>query len=124
MSARLRQAAGKERGKVMMTPAQAARKAAEIIAERGLAREILQDEEGHVCHNGAIFMAVAGDARGSRASEEQVNLVNQVISGSEEVLRRDGDVRYPFQFSDDPATSAEDVMLLLKKAAEVLEGKE
>lgn len=45
----------------MMTPQELAFKAANLIEERGLAKELLQDSDGSLCVRGAMFQVLMGD---------------------------------------------------------------
>jgi hypothetical protein len=101
-----------------MMPSQAAREAAGLIAEHGLAKKALQDEEGRFCHNGAIAMAVGG-GKWMLFSHPYF----EVLQTSQEILAQQGIRLLPHEYSNLDSTSAEDVMLLLKHAAEYLEEK-
>ena len=97
-----------------MQASEAALEAAGIIMEKGLAKGTLQDSEGRVCHNGAIFIAVNGDV----LNAGNPPLVHEVIRRSQIILdRREGESLAPHQLNDDEHTTAEDIILLLKENA-------
>ena len=96
-----------------MKASEAALKAAGIIMEKGLSKGVLQDSEGRVCHNGAIFTAVNGDV----LTLGNNPLVQEVIRRSQIILDRRGENLAPHQLNDDEHTSAEDIILLLKENA-------
>jgi hypothetical protein len=107
-----------------MDPAQVARQAAGFIAERGLAKGKLVDQDGKVCNNGALLLAMVGVP----VLEEYIvprgfHLIWNLLMDTEvEILRRQGiDAIRPWEYNDRTSTSAEDVILLLKQAAEALE---
>ena len=94
-----------------MTPSQVAIRAAQLISQRGLTKGRNQDEEGALCHNGAVYMAVAED-------EEDKQLALEVIGRSALVMQRQhSHLQQPHQLNDLPETSAEDIILLLKENA-------
>jgi hypothetical protein len=110
--------------------AEVARKAAQIISERGLAKGVLMDLQGQVCHDGAIFLALGVPITGALSADCHFGSPEQEMSirirlASREILQhRSGgepSCDIPYFFNDQDSTSAEDVILLLKEAAEQLE---
>jgi hypothetical protein len=102
-----------------------ARKAADIISERGLAKGKLQDEQGRVCNNGALLLAMGVQDLGTQLfvlPEFMGEFWNILQDAEKEVLRsQDIKVFYVSEYNDRKYVSAEDIILLLKKAGSVLE---
>jgi len=116
--------------------AQYARKAAEIAAERGHCKYALEDDEGHVCLSGALYLAVCGDSRRvwwpPPVRDDTRVTVERLLAAAAQILaaRRGAEFREetwfresPIDWNNLPGTSGEDVVLLLKQAAELLEGE-
>ena len=111
-----------------MNAAEIARKAAQIISERGLAKGKLIDEDGRVCNNGALLLAMGLPVEiifEGNAVPWGYHIPWNVITDTEMAILKDQGVSVtrPWQYNDDAAVSAEDVILLLKQTAEALEGK-
>lgn len=104
-----------------MTPSEVALEAARLIGERGLAKGFLFNEDGEVCHNGAIFLAATGSVTGRNLldpeAEERYLLGIEVIGRSQIIMDRRGIPGRPSAFNDEPGTSQEDIQLLLKENA-------
>jgi len=117
--------------------AQYARKAAEIAAERGHCKHTEEDDEGHVCLAGALNLAVCGDSRRDwfhLVRDDTTVTVERLLAAAAQILaaRRGAEFREetwfrfresPITWNNLPGTSGEDVVLLLKQAAELLEGE-
>lgn len=104
-----------------MNPAEIARKAARIISEKGLAKGSLVDDQGRVCHNGAIYEAFVGQP----SYFDHSGIAQRIILASTRLLAERGiTASSPPAFNDDPSTTAEDVILHLKELAVWLEENE
>jgi hypothetical protein len=104
-----------------VNPAEIARKAAQIISEKGLAKGNLVDNQGRVCHNGAIYEASVGQPN----QFDESGLAQRIIMASTKLLATRGiTASSPPAFNDDPSTTAEDVILHLKELAVWLEENE
>jgi hypothetical protein len=101
----------------MMTPSEVALEAARLICERGLAKGTHENDKGEICHNGAIHLAVCGDANAKGVTPEQNELIWEVMTRSEIVLKRMGSNLFPHRYNDEVHISLEDVVLLLKENA-------
>jgi hypothetical protein len=117
-----------------MDAASAAYEAARIISERGHCKGALTDSEGRYCFNGAVLAAVMGEEAFREWYEIHAaqapghwSLVSAVGLAAEQVLAAKGVLDYlgffpdPVSYNNDPATSAEDVISLLKETAYALE---
>lgn len=111
-----------------MHPAEVARRAAEIIASRGLAKHALEDARGRVCHDGAIRTAlgascisVTADGLPEKMRDDQFRLYCSVQNATRTILHSQGFYGAGWLYNDEPGTTAEDVILCLKRAAELLE---
>lgn len=126
--------------------AQLAERAAQLIAERGHCKFLLVSDEGHLCLAGAIMAAQAEsegrldvartpnlfDGRDQfiwpawRDREAPYRNIRKVLSAADEVVGRETDYSGTYledsaiDFNNDSGTSAEDVILVLKQAAEAL----
>ena len=99
-------------------------KAADLIATRGLAKNMLIDEKGAICNNGAVLIAMnlpeldlleAATTKDVRISENlaAIRSVESLILGEMRVSET-----MPWSYNDLDSTTAEDVILLLKRTAE------
>lgn len=103
-----------------MNASEVAYRAAVIMSERGLCKGRLADREGRVCFNGAICAALTGDAEGLFEDDEyQVFLA--ITDEACRLLMASGTWAAPVFFNNDPRTSGEDVILLLKRIGKELE---
>ena len=101
-----------------MTPSEAALEAARLISVQGLAKGALQDDEGRLCHNGAVYLAATGSASALACQgDDSVYLALEVIGRSSLILEREGTSTLPHMVNDEQGTSAEDIILLLKENA-------
>lgn len=126
-----------------MKLSQIAYEAARIASERGHCKGIEQDEDGHVCLVGAINLALAADQPGVLTSHgtippsssplrslqhELLHYVGKVLQGMGvhvwNVTFLDEAVPRGIDWNNLPETSGEDVVLVLKKTAELLEAEE
>jgi hypothetical protein len=114
----------------MSTAAEIARKAAEIASERGHCKGMEEDEHGNVCFIGAVNIAYCGQSE--RGDTYDCPEVFDIIEAAARVLaRREGltvldGINYmyshgPINYNNKASTSREDIILLLKEAAEELE---
>jgi hypothetical protein len=99
-----------------MTAAGLAYKAAEIMSERGHCKGRLHDEQGRVCFNGAL-LAVTGNGFINE------NAFSSVFFTAEQILAERGFPPYwnAVSYNNDPDTTGEDVILLLKETGKRLE---
>jgi hypothetical protein len=114
----------------MLTQAEACRKAADIIAERGHVKHTFRTPDGY-CLTGALAEALGG----RWISLPRVLPGGGVNFTASPSFRGDGYAAWadlcdaagdflgclPAQFNDSPETSAEDVILALKRFAEALD---
>jgi hypothetical protein len=100
-------------------------RAAEVMAEKGHCKHVLQDKQGRVCYVGALFAAITGSPE----------LTNEWFDSPDRPCFRavDGEVTdillergydSGVYFNNDEAISGEDVILLLKEAGKRLEDAE
>ena len=114
-----------------MSLAEIAYKAAGIMSERGFCQFTLQDEDRRVCHQGALMLAVTGRENvyidGNfwgfpwNLTPEQYKDFNEISDVSREILASRGWNHGVVDYNNDPGTTGEDVILLLKEAAAKLE---
>jgi len=117
----------------MMDAASAAYGAARLISERGHCKNALTDSEGRYCFNGAVLAAAMGEeafrewhkihaaqAPGHWSLVSAVGLAAERILAAKGILDR-WNFPHPVSYNNDPATSAEDVISLLKETAYALE---
>jgi hypothetical protein len=108
-----------------MNAAEVARKAATIMSERGHAKGDLIDSQGRVCNNGAIMLAMGvseDDLRTEFLLSGDLPCFEAIHNAEAAILASRG-IRQQFMtdYNDADSTSGEDVILLLKLAAERLE---
>jgi hypothetical protein len=108
-----------------MNAAEAARKAATIMSGRGHAKGNLVDSRGRVCNNGAIMLAMGvpeDDLRTEFFLSGDLSCFEAIHDAEMMILASRG-IRQQFMadYNDADSTSGEDVILLLKLAAERLE---
>ena len=108
-----------------MTDADALRKAAQIVREKGLARGVGWDDEGRVCLHAAIIEALGGNRHSSPGNRgiKLLCVVDRTVRtlGLPCSERPDGHGKrgYPsVQWSNDWAKDADEVAHILKLAAE------
>lgn len=105
-----------------MKPSEILARAAEINTERGHCKGSYRDEEGRVCAMGAIYSAL-GALRGDGGQSIPVFGWGQGPCGEKAIFYasrmadRIADRVTVSEYNDLPGTSAEDITLLLKKAA-------
>lgn len=100
------------------------RKALDVLRERGLAKGMYEDTEGHVCSRGAARLGAMGRIRGYfGATQAQQKL----ITGAEQVLTAVIEENWPERsgvpgsssiavFNDHPDTTQDDVERAFEKA--------
>lgn len=108
-----------------MTPEEVLEKAAQALAEKGHCKGNFGDDEGRMCAVGAIRYAVSG-SRGvylaslSRPGDRELTDLAIQLLGKEIESRVDtpqGYYDYVPLFNDRPSTTGEDVILMMKRAA-------
>lgn len=97
-----------------MQESELAYKAADYIAQHGHCKGKLFDSKGRVCWSGAIKMAAGGLDYGL---VDYLALNRACIT----ILACRGDDYNPVVYNDLPGTTGEDIILLLKQAAHLLE---
>jgi hypothetical protein len=98
------------------------RRAADLIAERGHCKEVYEDADGHLCLSGAIRAALL-EKLGAQGIYSALLFPHVSYQDWEDILNAMDRVNEDsvVRFNDSPGTSAEDVILLLKRSAEILE---
>ena len=92
-----------------MTPEEILIKAAELIAERGHCKGELYDNDGRLCMMGAMEMATFGKTFGTTGNDYALETaIEKVLDEVDQSIPH---------FNDHPATTAEDAILTLKRAA-------
>ncbi len=103
-------------------------KAADIIATRGLVKGQLYDETGAVCNNGAILIALGVPEEHFGINDLERHYPELEALSAIGVVERlilentDAGIITPWEYNDLDSTSAEDVILLLKRTAEKIRG--
>lgn len=90
-------------------------RALEVIHERGMCKGMLEDEDGHVCLNGALNYALTGNSR-QWGNMRYYGFVKDVAQG---LFPERGCVGQtsPAPHNNHPDTTQEDVELILKHSA-------
>lgn len=110
----------------MMTPAEAAYAAAEIMSQRGHCKGVREDDQGRVCYYGALMVAVTGQSEGFFWKNSDVLLAASVVRdiadiSSDILCVRDDPDWEPHHFNNREDVTGEDVILLLKETGRRLE---
>lgn len=117
-----------------MEASDVARKAAELMSERGHCKFRLESADGQLCYIGALNMALYGVSFPVTQSDDR--LLNLIMNTSTCIIqdraRAAGELKHislrepwehdPIAWNNRPETSGEDVILLLKETAARLEG--
>jgi hypothetical protein len=108
-----------------MIAADIALRAADLISERGHCKHTSQDDEGRLCFSGAVKTALGENPyyafdptwfnSADPCREEKISFFIEIFSAAHRILGI-----LPVDYNDDPQTSGEDVILLLKRIAEEL----
>src|SRR5208282_4300495 len=115
-----------------MKASEIAYKAAKIMSERGHCKDRLEDENGAVCHQGALLLAFHPRERlipegrtlyGWDLTEEEKARLDEINATGARILEAMGDNNHlgVVSFNNNLRTSGEDVILLLKESGRILE---
>lgn len=99
-------------------------RAAEIMAERGHCKDTLEDEEGRVCYVGALHAAI--NELGTQDSYCEITEMSRIIleeRGYPARSHRPYTASAAIDYNNDPGTTGEDVIMLLKESGARLEGQ-
>lgn len=108
-----------------MTPSELAYEAARLLSEHGHCKYELEDSQGRLCYAGAVFRALSGRRDTMPGIAEIVadralsTIVSNVASGI--LSERGWGDHGPIRYNNAPGTTGEDIILLLKQAAHLLE---
>lgn len=118
-----------------MRLSEVARKAAEVMSERGHCKNRLNDDAGRVCYMGALNVAQHGDTM-HRFDDESMTEITTIQLVSTDILHERGELRAdpggfygkplprPVAFNNAEDVTGEEVILLLKETAARLEEEE
>jgi hypothetical protein len=100
-------------------PSGVAYRAAEIMSEQGHCKGMLRDLQGRVCFNGALLTAL--NRRWFDEYSPEGLAYWAIRDTAVRLLREQGFTGDVVEFNNDPRTSGEDVICLLKAAGKELE---
>ena len=107
-----------------MKASQAAYKAAEIMSSRGHCKHALEDDDGRVCHQGALLLAYTGQRSlfsSPFLTMPQRHELGEINETGDQILLAQGYDGGVVNYNNQHDTTQEDVILLLKKTARKLE---